>query len=72
MTLGNGKCPKCEAPVTQVRIQQVGVIETRRAEWRGITLSCPSCNVVLGVAVDPIDLKNFVVEEVVQKLRSVQ
>jgi hypothetical protein len=72
MTLGNGKCPKCEVSVTQVRIQQVDVIETRKAEWRGITLSCPSCNVVLGVAVDPIDLKNFVVEEVVQKLRSVQ
>jgi len=72
MTSGNGKCPKCEVPVTQVRIQRVDVIETQKAEWRGITLSCPSCKVVLGVAVDPIDLKNFVVEEVVQKLRSVQ
>jgi len=72
MTSGSGKCPKCEMPVSQVRIQQVDVMETRKAEWRGITLICPSCNVVLGVAVDPIDLKNFVVEEVVQKLRSVQ
>ena len=72
MTSAHGKCPKCEVPVSQVSIQRVEVIETRKAEWRGITLSCPRCSVVLGVAVDPIDLKNFVVEEVIQKLRSVQ
>ena len=67
-----GKCPKCEAPITDVAIERVNVTENQKAEWRGITLLCPSCSVVLGAAIDPIDLKNFVVEEVVHKLRSVQ
>lgn len=67
-----GKCPKCEAALTHLTIERVEVAEGEKAEWRGITLLCPSCAVVLGAAIDPLDLKNFVVEEVVHKLRSVQ
>ena len=67
-----GKCPKCEAPIADVAIERVNVSENEKAEWHGITLLCPSCSVVLGAAIDPIDLKNLLVEEVVHKLRSVQ
>jgi len=67
-----GKCPKCEAPIIDVVIERVNVSDNVKTDWRGITLLCPTCSVVLGAAIDPIDLKNFVVEEVVHKLRSVQ
>jgi len=67
-----GKCPKCESPIRDLAIERVNVSANEKTEWRGITLLCPSCSVVLGVAIDPIDIKNFVVEEVVHKLRSVQ
>jgi len=43
-----GKCPKCEAPIGDVAIERVNVSENEKAEWRGITLLCPSCSVVLG------------------------
>jgi hypothetical protein len=67
-----GKCPKCGATVARLAIERVDITEKHTQEWRGITLLCPSCFTVLGAAIDPIDLKNFVVEEVVHKLRSVQ
>jgi len=67
-----GKCPKCESPIRDLAIERVNVSAKEKMEWRGITLLCPKCSVVLGVAIDPIDIKNFVVEEVVHKLRSVQ
>ena len=71
--LGNkGKCPRCDASISRLAVERVDVTENYKAEWHGITLVCPSCSAVLGAAIDPIDLKNFVVEEVVHKLRSVQ
>lgn len=67
-----GKCPKCGAVITHVVIERIDVAEAAKPEWHGITLLCPTCAIVLGAAIDPIDLKNFVVEEVVHKLRSVK
>lgn len=67
-----GKCPKCAATVARLAIERVDITEEHTPEWRGISLVCPTCSTVLGAAIDPVDLKNFVVEEVVQKLRSVQ
>jgi len=32
--------------------------------WKGATFSCPSGNVVLGAGIDPIALKDMIVEEV--------
>jgi len=72
MSMNAGKCPKCEKIVSRLGIERVDITEKHTPEWRGITLLCPSCSTVLGAAIDPIDLKNFVVEEVVHKLRSVQ
>lgn len=67
-----GKCPKCAATVVRLAIERVDITEKNTPEWRGISLVCPNCSTVLGAAIDPVDLKNFVVEEVVHKLRSVQ
>jgi hypothetical protein len=72
MSPNTGKCPKCEALVTRLVVERVDVVESHKVEWRGITLLCVNCSTVLGAAIDPIDLKNFVVEEVVHKLRLVQ
>lgn len=66
-----GKCPKCEATIGRLAIERVDITEKHTPEWRGIILLCPNCSAVLGAAIDPIDLKNFVVDEVVHKLRVV-
>lgn len=72
MSLNMGKCPKCESAVTRLVVERVDVAEERKIEWHCITLLCPECSAVLGAAIDPMDLKNFVVQEVVHKLRLVQ
>jgi hypothetical protein len=72
MNANAGKCPKCDTLIARLTVERVEVVENRRMEWHGITLLCPTCFTVLGAAIDPIDLKNFVVEEVVHKLRLVQ
>jgi hypothetical protein len=72
VSMNIGKCPKCAATVARLAIERIDITEKHTPEWRGISLVCPSCSTVLGAAIDPVDLKNFVVEEVVHKLRSVQ
>jgi len=72
MTQNVGKCPKCEVVVTRLTIERVELVESHNTEWHGITLVCPNCFAILGAAVDPTEVKNFVVEEVVHKLRLVQ
>ena len=72
MSMNVGKCPKCSSRVDRLAIERVDITEKHTPEWRGISLVCPNCSTILGAAIDPVDLKNFVVEEVVHKLRSVQ
>ena len=62
------RCPKCESPVSYVSIQPVSA-KSSQASWYGITYSCPSCDSVLSVSIDPIALKNDIVSEIVGDLR---
>lgn len=58
-----GKCPKCEATITYVRIEGVDVKDSGRSAWKGITYCCPSCSTVLSVSIDPIAIKSDIVAE---------
>ncbi len=64
-----GKCPKCEALVTQVTIDEVDASVLGGTTWRAITYQCPYCQTVLGVGLDPIALKTDTVDEVVERLQ---
>jgi hypothetical protein len=65
-----GKCPKCESVVTHVRFEGVDVRESFGTKtWNGISYLCPSCNTVLGAAIDPVALMNDTVTKVVRELK---
>jgi hypothetical protein len=62
-----GKCPKCGNLVSSLNGESVDINAGKRS-WKGATFSCPSCNAVLGAGIDPIALKDSIVEEVTQEL----
>ena len=62
-----GKCPKCDALVSKVKIEHVDIMENLTSKWHGVSLVCQYCGCVLGVSIDPVALKNDVVAAV-QKL----
>lgn len=64
MTLMNsGKCPKCDASVQMVKVEQITskpIPGNQRHE--GVSYLCPLCNTVLGVNMAPITLQQEALE----------
>lgn len=65
-----GKCPKCEKAVTRANLHALEVGAPMGANWKGISYNCPSCNTVLSVSIDPIAIKNDIINELFKKLRA--
>lgn len=61
------KCPKCDASVTKVDLQNVS-IKAKPNAWNGVAYCCSSCGCVLSVAIDPIAIKNDIVSEILEAL----
>lgn len=59
--INTGKCPKCETTITSVRIEDVDVKVGFQSRWKGVSFCCPSCSVVLSVAIDPIAIKTDII-----------
>ncbi len=64
-----GKCPKCEKLVTTVKTESVTVGTAFQPQFRGLGLTCPYCQTILGVSIDPISLKVDTVNEVMERLK---
>jgi len=60
-----GTCPKCDETISSVDIEHVDIKEGPLTKWHGVSLLCPYCSCVLGVSVDPVGLKDDIVELVV-------
>jgi hypothetical protein len=65
----NGKCPKCDSAITKVVAGHVSVEVPMGDSWNGIAYACPSCRTVLSVQIDPIALKNDIVDDLFDRLR---
>lgn len=65
----NAKCPKCESVITKVIAGHVPIEVPMGDNWNGIAYACPSCKTVLSVQIDPIALKNDIVDELLDRLR---
>jgi hypothetical protein len=59
-----GKCPKCSKNIHAVNIEHVDVNQSFQTKWHGVSLVCPHCDTVLGAAIDPIALKNDIIQEI--------
>lgn len=56
------QCPKCNSQIHNVIADHVDVNVVGGKTWHGISYACPSCSVLLSVAIDPISLKADTVE----------
>jgi hypothetical protein len=61
-----GLCPKCEAVLSEVRLDHVDVKGSKA--WHGVSYSCPYCLHILTVGIDPVALKTDTVKAILQAL----
>lgn len=65
----NGKCPKCEAVVSRAIVNTLDLDVIGGTSYLGVAYSCPACQTVLSVQMDPMALTAAIVTDVVAALR---
>lgn len=55
------KCPKCEKTLTHLDGQSIDIHVGGKNAWKGATFACPWCKSVLSAGIDPIAMKNDIV-----------
>lgn len=65
----NGKCPKCEKLLTNVKVVATSVNTEGSKVWKGAAFICPFCYTILSVGIDPHALKTETVAEVIDAIR---
>lgn len=63
-----GVCPSCKKALPRVNGGST-TIQVGMSTYDGFAYSCPSCNAVISVEIDPIAMKNDIVESLLQRLR---
>ncbi len=58
-----GTCPKCQAPLNRVTVDDVNA-----GGLKGISYSCPFCSVILSVGIDQLAVKTDTVSEIVSEI----
>ena len=64
-----GKCPHCNQILQKVRFEHLPIHQHEEKKWIGASLVCPFCQSILSVSVDPIALRNDIVNQVVDHLK---
>lgn len=68
MPIPFGNCPKCDVAVKSVNLREIA-IKAPGANWVGVSYQCSHCDAVLSVGIDPVALKNDLVDQIVEALR---
>ena len=63
-----GRCSKCERVLKHVKLEEVEIHVGAQPTWRGLSYVCPGCGQILGVAIDPVALKDDIINGVVAAL----
>lgn len=67
------KCPKCEKPIgSSVRMESVSAGAGFSVGYKAVAYGCPNvqCGAVFSVQIDPIALKNELLKELRQEIRT--
>ena len=67
-----GTCPKCDTTVDFATVEAIQVARGAETRFKGVSFTCPKCNVVLGVSLDPLALVSDTVNQVVRRLSAAQ
>ena len=63
------KCPKCNAIIANVNLEDMPIHVDYQHAWEGIVFSCPRCLTILGIQIDPVALKDDLRNEILNALR---
>ncbi len=55
--INTGKCPKCDARLSSIKVESINLQETPSKSWKGASYVCPNCSAILGVEMDPTALR---------------
>ena len=67
-----GKCPnpQCASEIKSVSAAGVNIRDGGPGSFtKGVSYACPECGIILSVQVDPLGLKNALIEELVERLK---
>jgi hypothetical protein len=64
-----GLCPYCKTTLSSVNIEGIDGNVSYTPSWKAITYSCPFCQSILSVQIDPVALKTDIVDEVIKKIK---
>jgi hypothetical protein len=67
--ISTGKCPYCDKVLHSVTLERITIDKDFKPKWHGASLLCPSCRKILNVSLDPVALKNDIVDEVLTHLK---
>jgi len=62
-------CPKCETPVASLNIIPVKASDGGESQHEALILSCPNCDAALGAELNPLEVKERLLQELETKLR---
>jgi hypothetical protein len=66
--MNQGKCPKCEALITRVQMDDVSIDVSFTPRWQGSSYYCPTCKSVLGVVINPLLVEDEIVARILKAL----
>ena len=58
------KCPKCDRVISTVSAEPVEIALSRSDRYRGHSYSCPHCESVLSIQMNPLTLKDDIIGEI--------
>lgn len=62
------KCPNCETGLLSIRVEAIDLRVPGGDTYKGAVYSCPSCNAAISAGIDPIALKNDIVNSIKRAL----
>jgi hypothetical protein len=61
-------CPKCDHPLTSVRLDEVTASGVGGKSWHAVAYTCPHCQAALSVAIDPIAVATDTVNRTMKRV----
>lgn len=69
--INSGKCPKCDATISNVKVEDVIINTGTATNLRGFSYLCPKCETVLSIQMNPLtlnqDLQNNILDSLKQR-----
>lgn len=62
------KCPHCDVDITRVKVSDIDGFVAMLPKWKCFAYSCPTCDKVLNVEMNPLALQADQTEEILKRL----